>query len=166
MLKHRRQTAKFRFVEQIQGRTSIRVIPVCTLCETEHPGHLNVRGVLRHYVPSKGLHPLRLESGYPHKARPLSSRLLLLLLSYEHPAKVVAFYLGFGPAERTSALFYHLTAEVNSVFGNSPLRSELTRHWARASVRRSLKSGDIADKRTWQAVSFSAFLSVSPAAPG
>ena len=59
LLKHRRQTAKFRFVEQIQGRTSIRVIPVCTLCETEHPGHLNVRGVLRRCVPNKELYPLR-----------------------------------------------------------------------------------------------------------
>ena len=59
LLKHRRQTAKFRFVEQIQGRTSIRVIPVCTLCETEYPGHLNVRGVLRRCVPNKELYPLR-----------------------------------------------------------------------------------------------------------
>ena len=59
LLKHRRQTAKFRFVEQIQGRTSIRVIPVCTHCETEHPGHLNVRGVLRRCVPNKELYPLR-----------------------------------------------------------------------------------------------------------
>ena len=33
--------------------------PVCALCETEQPGHLNVRGVLRHCVPNKGLHPLR-----------------------------------------------------------------------------------------------------------
>ena len=59
LLKHRRQTAKFRFLEQIQGRTSIRVIPVCTLCETERPGHLNVRGVLRRCVPNKELYPLR-----------------------------------------------------------------------------------------------------------
>ena len=33
--------------------------PVCALCETEQPGHLNVRGVLRHCVPNKRLHPLR-----------------------------------------------------------------------------------------------------------
>ncbi len=33
--------------------------PVCALCEAEHPGHLNVRGVLRHCVPNKGLYPLR-----------------------------------------------------------------------------------------------------------
>ena len=59
LLKHRRQTAKFHFLEQIQGRTSIRVIPVCTLCETERPGHLNVRGVLRRCVPNKELYPLR-----------------------------------------------------------------------------------------------------------
>ena len=32
----------------------------CTLRETEHPGHLNVRGVLRHCVPSKGRYPLHL----------------------------------------------------------------------------------------------------------
>ena len=52
-----------------KGALLYRVIPICALGETEHPGHLNVRGVLRHYVPSKGLHPLRLESGYPHKAK-------------------------------------------------------------------------------------------------
>ena len=74
MLKHRRQTAKFRFVEQIQGRTSIRVIPVCTLCETEHPGHLNVRGVLRHCVSRRGLHPMRRESGYPLKAKGVTNK--------------------------------------------------------------------------------------------
>ena len=34
--------------------------PRCgSVCEAEHPGHLNVRGVLRHCVPNKGLHPLR-----------------------------------------------------------------------------------------------------------
>ena len=45
--------------------------------------------------------------------------------------KVVAFLLGFGPAERPSAPFYHLTAEMNSAYDNSPLRSELARHSAR-----------------------------------
>lgn len=52
-----------------KGALLYRVIPICALGETEHPGHLNAWGVLRHYVPSKGLHPLRLESGYPHKAK-------------------------------------------------------------------------------------------------
>ena len=33
--------------------------PVCVLRETEQSGHLNVRTVLRHYVPNKGLRPLR-----------------------------------------------------------------------------------------------------------
>ena len=33
--------------------------PVCALCETEQPGHLNVRAVMRYFVPNKGLHPLR-----------------------------------------------------------------------------------------------------------
>ena len=33
--------------------------PVCALRDTEQPGHLNVRAVLRHYVPKKGLYPLR-----------------------------------------------------------------------------------------------------------
>ena len=37
--------------------------PVCALGEAEHPGHLNVRGVLRQCVPHKGLHPLCRESG-------------------------------------------------------------------------------------------------------
>ncbi len=40
--------------------------PRCgSVCETEQLVHLNVRGVLRHCVPNKGLHPLRRESGYP-----------------------------------------------------------------------------------------------------
>ena len=43
----------------MQGRTSIQVLPVCVLRETEQSGHLNVRTVLRHYVPNKGLRPLR-----------------------------------------------------------------------------------------------------------
>ena len=42
-----------------KGALLYGVIPVCALCETEHPGHLNVRAVLRHFVPNKGLHPLR-----------------------------------------------------------------------------------------------------------
>ena len=42
-----------------KGALLYGVIPVCALCETEQPGHLNVRAVLRHCVPSKGLHPLR-----------------------------------------------------------------------------------------------------------
>ena len=43
----------------VQRRTSIQVLPVCVLRETEQSGHLNVRTVLRHYVPNKGLRPLR-----------------------------------------------------------------------------------------------------------
>ena len=42
----------------VQRRTSIQVLPVCVLRETKQSGHLNVRTVLRHYVPSKGLRPL------------------------------------------------------------------------------------------------------------
>ena len=42
-----------------KGALLYRVIPICALGETEHPGHLNVRGFLRHCVPNKGLHPLR-----------------------------------------------------------------------------------------------------------
>ena len=42
-----------------KGALLYGVTPVCALGETEHPGHLNVRGVLRHCVPYKGLHPLR-----------------------------------------------------------------------------------------------------------
>ena len=53
----------FQFIEQ-KGALLYGSSPVCALCETEHPGHLNVRGVLRHCVPNKGLHPLRRESGY------------------------------------------------------------------------------------------------------
>ena len=42
-----------------KGALLYGIIPVCVLCESEHPGHLNVRGVLRHFVPNKGLYPLR-----------------------------------------------------------------------------------------------------------
>ena len=42
-----------------KGALLYGVIPVCALCETEQPGYLNVRAVLRHFVPNKGLHPLR-----------------------------------------------------------------------------------------------------------
>ena len=38
---------------------------VCALCETQQPGHLNVRAVLRHSVPYKGLPPLRRLCVYP-----------------------------------------------------------------------------------------------------
>ena len=48
-----------------KGALLYGVTPVCALCEAEYPGHLNVRAVLRHCVPYKGLHPLRRESGYP-----------------------------------------------------------------------------------------------------
>ena len=41
-----------------KGALLYGVIPVCALYETEHPGQLNVRAVLRHYVPNTGLHPL------------------------------------------------------------------------------------------------------------
>ena len=34
-------------------------IPRMCVLRSEHPGHLNVRAVLRHCVPNKGLHPLR-----------------------------------------------------------------------------------------------------------
>ena len=49
---------KFQFFKQIQGCASLLGNPVYALCETEHLGHLNVRGVLRHYVPYKRQHPL------------------------------------------------------------------------------------------------------------
>ena len=44
---------------QSKGALLYGVIPVCALCEAEQPGHLNIRAVLRHCVPKKGLHPLR-----------------------------------------------------------------------------------------------------------
>ena len=31
----------------------------------EQPGHLNVRAVLRHFIPNKGVPPLRCHSSYP-----------------------------------------------------------------------------------------------------
>ena len=48
-----------------KGALLYGVTSVCALCEAKQPGHLNVWGVLRHFVPNKGLHPLRRESGYP-----------------------------------------------------------------------------------------------------
>ena len=37
---------------------------MCVL-RSRQPGHLNVRAVLRHFVPYKGLHPLRRMRVYP-----------------------------------------------------------------------------------------------------
>lgn len=34
-------------------------------CGNKQPGHLNGRAVLRHFVPNKGLHPLRRLRVYP-----------------------------------------------------------------------------------------------------
>ena len=38
---------------------------VCASCGNKQPGHLNGRAVLRHFVPNKGLHPLRRLRVYP-----------------------------------------------------------------------------------------------------
>ena len=48
-----------------KGALLYGVFPVCALCETERPGHLNVRGVLRHCVPNRGLRSLAPLCGYP-----------------------------------------------------------------------------------------------------
>ena len=66
---------------------------MCALRDRE-PRTPNVRGVLRHCVPNKGLHPLRRESGYPLKAKGVTrkSRLLHILLSCKHPAKGGCFF--------------------------------------------------------------------------
>lgn len=48
-----------------KGALLYGVIPVCALCEAERPGHLNVRVVLRHCVPNKGLRSLAPLCGYP-----------------------------------------------------------------------------------------------------
>ena len=44
---------------QNNGALLYRVNPVLCVLRSEQPGHLNVRAVLRHFVPYKGLHPLR-----------------------------------------------------------------------------------------------------------
>ena len=44
------------------------------------PGHLNVRAVLRHFVPYKGVPPLRCHSSYP-SALCSGNRLLALTIS-------------------------------------------------------------------------------------
>ena len=53
------ETDQFQFVELIKSALLYGASPVCVLRETEHPGHLNVRGVLRHCVvsvkPPRGL---------------------------------------------------------------------------------------------------------------
>ena len=46
----------------------------------------------------------------------------------------LSFYFGLRPDMAGLAPFYHLTAEVNSAYDNSPLCSELTRHSARPPV--------------------------------
>ena len=38
---------------------------VCASCGNKQPGHLNGRAVLRHFVPNKGVPPLRCHSSYP-----------------------------------------------------------------------------------------------------
>ena len=48
-----------------KGALLYGAIPVRALSETEQPGHLNVRAVLRHCVPNKGLHPLRRYAAIP-----------------------------------------------------------------------------------------------------
>ncbi|MGM9588370.1 MAG: hypothetical protein ACI3VA_12910, partial [Candidatus Limivicinus sp.] len=42
--------------------------------KSKHPGLLNIRGVLRHCVPNKGLHPLRHYSTYPFKAKGVTAK--------------------------------------------------------------------------------------------
>ena len=49
---------RFHFSAHTKGALLYGVIPVCALYEIEHHGQLNVRAVLRHYVPNTGLHPL------------------------------------------------------------------------------------------------------------
>ena len=48
-----------------KGALLYGVTPVCALGETEHPGHMNVRGISRHCVPNKGAAPLAPLCGYP-----------------------------------------------------------------------------------------------------
>ena len=38
---------------------------VCALCQADSQDTMNVWAVLRHFVPNKGLHPLRCHSSYP-----------------------------------------------------------------------------------------------------
>ena len=40
-----------------KGALLYGVTSVCALCEAKQPGHLNVWGVLRHFVPNKGYTP-------------------------------------------------------------------------------------------------------------
>ena len=44
---------------EFEGALLYGASPVYALCETEYPGHLNVRGVLRRCVPNKGLRSVR-----------------------------------------------------------------------------------------------------------
>ena len=67
--------------------------PVCALCAIKQIGHLNVRGVFRHYVPRKGLHPLRCESSCPHNEKAWRGHAFPVLLSYEHLANVPGLLL-------------------------------------------------------------------------
>ena len=57
-----------------KGALLYGVSPICALCEAEQPGHMNVRGALRHYIPNKGLYPLRRESSYPLKTKCVTTK--------------------------------------------------------------------------------------------
>lgn len=46
-------------IRRTNGALRYRVSPVSCVLRSEQPGHSNVRAVLRHSVPNKGLPPLR-----------------------------------------------------------------------------------------------------------
>ena len=75
-------TATSSLSNRYKGALLYGLSPVCALGETEHPGHLNVRGVLRHCVSSKGLHPLRRESGYSLNVKGVTSKSHAFYLFY------------------------------------------------------------------------------------
>ena len=48
-----------------KGALLYGVTSVCALCEAKQPGHLNVRAVLRHCVPNKGITPCAVKATIP-----------------------------------------------------------------------------------------------------
>ena len=57
----------FKYINPFGTKGELLYSPDGSMCALRgrQPGQTNVRAVLRHFVPNKGLHPLRCHSSYP-----------------------------------------------------------------------------------------------------
>ena len=80
-----------------KGALLYGVFPYVCSASQNAPGHINVRNVLRYGVPNKGLYPLRRKSGYPLKAKGVTTFVtpFAYFLSYEQLLKPMRFYYVF-----------------------------------------------------------------------